>query len=108
MGKGAGDRTANQMKTHPPERQSAIIIRGGLAFPPRLLGAAIRIALYTKNAAIPFPLVALSSLGDNVVESIFGSGILNGNMSQPSDDYRVEYVPSGEQTTGGAAKRSRA
>ena len=64
-------------------------------------------APYAKNSAIPFALGALTSLGNNVVDSIFGVGILNGDMSHPSDDYRVEYMPSRDQTTGGAAKSSR-
>ena len=70
------------------------MICGELAIPQNLLGAATRMAPYAKNAAIPFALSMLSSLGDNVVDSIFGVGILNGKMSNPSDDYRVEYVPS--------------
>ena len=71
------------------------------------MGAANRMAPYAKNAAIPFALGELSSLMDNVVESIFAAGILNGNMSHPSDDkwnMCVEYVSSREQTTGGWCK----
>ena len=64
-------------------------------------------APYAKNAAIPFALGVLSSLWDYVVDSILGVGILNGNMSRPSDDYREEYVPSRKRNKG-SAKRSRA
>ena len=59
------------------------MIRGGLAFSPRLLGATTRMVPYAKNAAIPLALGALSSRGDNVVDSIFGASILNCNMSHP-------------------------
>lgn len=114
MGKGSGDKITNQMKATPPERHTPAMIRGGLAIPPSLLGAATKMAPYAKNAAIPFALGALSSLGDNIVDSIFGAGMVNGNVAHPSDDvrneYRVEYTPTrnrGKKTRGGAAKSRR-
>ena len=96
-----GDRIANQMKAPLPERGTTVMIRGVWPYlPPSLLKAATRMMPYAKNAAIPFAHGALSSLGDNVIDSIFGAGILNSNMSQPSDDYRLQYVPSRKPTTG--------
>ena len=53
------------------------------------MGDATKMAPYAKNAAMPFALGALGSPEDNVVDSIFGAGILNGNMSHPSDNFRV-------------------
>ena len=43
-------------------------------------------APYARNAAIPLTMGALSSLEYNTVDSIFGAGIVNGNMAHPSDD----------------------
>ena len=62
------------------------MIRGVLAVPPSLLGAATQMAPYARNAAIPLTMGALSSLEYNTVDTIFGAGIVNGNMAHPSDD----------------------
>ena len=108
MGNGPGETIANQMKSTPSERAQGLMIRGGLAIPPGLLGAATKFAPLAKNAAIPLAMAALSSLGDNIVYSIFelGSGIVNGIMAHPSDDYCVEHEPR-KRTTGGGKKSAR-
>ena len=82
------------------------MIREGLAIPPSLPGATTKFAPLAKNETIPLAMAALGSLGDNIVDSIFGSGIINGNMVHPSDDYCVEHEPR-KRTTGGGKKSAR-
>ena len=89
---------ANQKKATPSERA---MIRRCLAIPPSILGAATKMAPYARNAAIPLAMGALSSLRDNIVDSIFGAGIVNGNIAYPSDDYRFEDEPRKRKTGGG-------
>ena len=81
------------MKATLSERAQGAMFRGGLAIPPSPLGAATKMALYTRYAAIPLAMGALSSLENNIADFIFGAGIINGNMAHLSDDYRVWYEP---------------
>ena len=50
MGMGSGETIANRRRAI---RSECAMIRGGLAIPPSLLGAATKMAPYARNAAIP-------------------------------------------------------
>ena len=56
MGRGSGETIAIQMKATLSERAQGLMIRGGLAIPPRLLGAATKVAPLAKNVGIPVAL----------------------------------------------------
>ena len=67
MGKGQEDRIRNQMKV----TRDSIMQRGGLAIPPALISKGIPLP---KQIGIPVAMGALASLGDNVMDKIFGDG----------------------------------
>ena len=67
MGKGQEDRIRNQMKV----TRYPIMQRGGLAIPPALISKGLPLL---KQIGIPVAMGALASLGDNVVDKIFGDG----------------------------------
>ena len=67
MGKGQEDRIRNQMKV----TRDSIMQRGGLAIPPALISKGIPLL---KQIGIPVAMGALASLGDNVMDKIFGDG----------------------------------
>ena len=67
MGKGQEDRIRNQMKV----TRDSIMQRGGLAIPPALLSKGVPLL---KQIGIPVAMGALASLGDNVMDKIFGDG----------------------------------
>ena len=71
LGKGEEDRIRNQMQmTRDPIRQ-----RGGLAIPPALISKGLPLL---KQIGIPTAMGALASLGDNLVDEIFGDGKTKG------------------------------
>lgn len=84
-------------RKHPLIFQSAIKLREGFSLPPSALVMGTKVLPYAKSAAIPLALGALMSLGDNIVDSTFGSG-----NDSDADQYRVEYVPRS-----GSAKKPR-
>ena len=67
MGKGQEDRIRNQMKV----TRDPITQRGGMAIPPALISKSVPLL---KQIGIPVAMGALASLGDNVVDKIFGYG----------------------------------
>ena len=67
LGKGEEDRIRNQMKV----TRDPIMQRGGLAIPPALISKGLPLL---KQIGIPTAMGALASLGDNVVDKIFGDG----------------------------------
>ena len=67
MGKGKAQSIQNQMKT----TRESIMQRGGLSIPPTLLSKGLPLL---KSIGIPMAMGALASVGDNVVDKIFGEG----------------------------------
>jgi len=66
MGRGQEDRIRNQMKT----ARDPIMQRGGLSVPPALMSSLPLL----KQIGIPLAMGALASVGDNVVDKVFGKG----------------------------------
>ena len=52
LGMGPGETIVNQMKATPPECAQGLMLRGGLAIPSSLLGAATKVAPLAKNVGI--------------------------------------------------------
>ena len=67
LGKGEQDRIRNQMKT----ARDPIMQRGGLTVPPALITKGLPLL---KQIGIPAAMGALASLGDNLVDKVFGEG----------------------------------
>ena len=67
LGKGEEDRIRNQMQM----TRDTIMQRGGLAIPPALISKGLPLL---KQIGIPTAMGALASLGDNIVDEIFGDG----------------------------------
>ena len=67
LGKGKADTIQNQMKT----TRDPIMQRGGLSIPPALLSKGLPLL---KSIGIPLAMGALASVGDNVVDKVFGDG----------------------------------
>ena len=67
MGKGKTESIQNQMKT----TREPIMQRGGLSIPPALISKGLPLL---KSVGIPLAMGALASVGDNVVDKIFGDG----------------------------------
>lgn len=67
MGKGKEDTIRNQMKT----TRDPIMQRGGLSIPPALISKGLPLL---KHIGIPLAMGALASVGDNVVDKVFGEG----------------------------------
>ena len=67
MGRGQEDRIRNQMKV----TRDPIMQRGGLAIPPALISKGLPLL---KQIGIPVAMGVLASLGDNVMDEIFGDG----------------------------------
>eukprot|EP00117_Sycon_ciliatum_P003906 scpid80791/ scgid8501/ len=69
LGKGkAGSNVESQMKTaHDP-----IMLRGGLTIPPALISKGLPLL---KSLGIPLAMGALASVGNNVVDKVFGDGV---------------------------------
>ena len=73
LGKGEEDRIRNQMQmTRDPIMQRG---SGGLAIPPALISKGLPLL---KQIGIPTAMGALASLGDNLVDEIFGDGKTKG------------------------------
>ena len=79
MGKGKDDAIRKQMGT----TRDPIMQRGGLSIPPTLLAKGLPLL---KAIGIPLAMGALASVGDNVVDKVFGDGSKrsNGNSSSSS------------------------
>ena len=71
LGKGEEDRIRNQMQM----TRDPIMQRGGLAIPPALISKGLPLL---KQIGIPTAMGALASLGDNLVDEIFGDGKTKG------------------------------
>ena len=71
LGKGEEDRIRNQMQM----TRDPIMQRGGLAIPPALISKGVPLL---KQIGIPTAMGALASLGDNLVDEIFGDGKTKG------------------------------
>ena len=71
LGKGEEDRIRNQMQM----TRDPIMQRGGLAIPPALISKGLPLL---KQIGIPTEMGALASLGDNLVDEIFGDGKTKG------------------------------
>ena len=71
LGKGEEDRIRNQMQM----TRDPIMQRGGLAMPPALISKGLPLP---KQIGIPTAMGALVSLGDNLVDEIFGDGKTKG------------------------------
>ena len=71
LGKGEEDRIRNQMQM----TRDPIMQRGGLAIPPALISKGLPLL---KQIGIPTAMDALASLGDNLVDEIFGDGKTKG------------------------------
>ena len=67
MGKGEEDGIQRQMKT----TRDPIMQRGGLSIPPALLSKGLPLL---KSIGLPLAMGALASVGDNVVDKVFGKG----------------------------------
>ena len=67
LGKGEEDVIQNQMRT----TRDPIMQRGGLSIPPALLSKALPLL---KTIGVPLAMGALASIGDNVVDKVFGEG----------------------------------
>ena len=67
MGKGEEDGIQRQMKT----TRDPIMQRGGLSTPPALLSKGLPLL---KSTGLPLAMGALASVGDNVVDKVFGKG----------------------------------
>ena len=67
LGKGEQDRIRNQMKT----ARDPIMQRGGLTVPPALITKGLPLL---KQIGIPAAMGALASLGDNLIDKVFGEG----------------------------------
>ena len=71
LGKGEEDGIRNQMQM----TRDPIMQRGGLAIPPALISKGLPLL---KQIGIPTAMGALASLGDNLVDEIFGDGKTKG------------------------------
>ena len=71
LGKGEEDRIRNQMQM----TRDPIMQRGGLAIPPALISKGLPLL---KQIGIPTAMGALASLGDNLVDELFGDGKTKG------------------------------
>ena len=67
LGKGKNDGIQNQMRT----TRDPVMQRGGLSIPPALITKGLPLL---KTIGIPLAMGALASVGDNVVDKIFGNG----------------------------------
>ena len=67
FGKGEEDVIQNQMRT----TRDPIMQRGGLSIPPALISKALPLL---KTIGVPLAMGALASIGDNVVDKVFGEG----------------------------------
>ena len=77
MGKGKDDAIRKQMGT----TRDPIMQRGGLSIPPTLLAKGLPLL---KAIGIPLAMGALASVGDNVVDKVFGDGSKRSNGSSSS------------------------
>ena len=84
LGKGEEDRIRNQMQM----TRDPIMQRGGLAIPPALISKGLPLL---KQIGIPTAMGALASLGDNLVDEIFGDGKTKGGAKgfRPRREHRV-------------------
>ena len=100
LGKGEEDRIRNQMQM----TRAPIMQRGGLAIPPALISKGLPLL---KQIGIPTAMGALASLGDNLVDEIFGDGKTKGirrgeRASDPrrdSDSRREHRVPNTRESS---------
>lgn len=75
LGKGKEDSIRNQMKTS----RDPVMQRGGLSVPPALLAKGLPLL---KSIGIPLAMGALASMGDKVVDKVFGDGRVPGATSR--------------------------
>ena len=85
LGKGEEDRIRNQMQM----TRDPIMQRGGLAIPPALISKGLPLL---KQIGIPTAMGALASLGDNLVDEIFGDGKTKGGAKgfRPKKGFRLK------------------
>lgn len=76
LGKGKEDTIQKQMKT----TRDTMMQRGGLTVPPALLAKGLPLL---KHIGIPLAVGALSSVGDKVVDKVFGEGKVSGVRRRP-------------------------
>ena len=94
LGKGEEDRIRNQMQM----TRDPIMQRGGLAIPPALISKGLPLL---KHIGIPTAMGALASLGDNLVDEIFGDGKTKGIRKGIREGLKGLQTQEGIQTQEG-------